>query len=47
MVPATGRRPDPSTLRDLIAGTGRPKTVTLIERVPLTPAGKPDKTALH
>lgn len=46
VVPATGRRPDPATLRGLLAGAATPKTVTVIDRVPLTAAGKPDKSAL-
>jgi len=46
VVPATGRHPDPATLRGLLAGPATPKTVTVIDRVPLTAAGKPDKSAL-
>jgi len=51
VVPAGGRSPDPDALRNLVGERlGRnavPKTVTLIDRVPLTPSGKPDKAALH
>jgi len=46
VVPAAGRRPDPATLRGLLVGAAVPKTITLIDRVPLTAAGKPDKSAL-
>ena len=46
VVPATGRRPDPATLRGLLSGPATPKTITVIDRVPLTAAGKPDKSAL-
>jgi len=46
VVPAAGRHPNPGTLRGLLAGAAVPKTITLIDRVPLTAAGKPDKSAL-
>ncbi|GIF05524.1 class I adenylate-forming enzyme family protein [Actinoplanes siamensis] len=50
VVPVTGREPDPAELRALVAARlgplAAPKTVTVIERVPLTPSGKPDKAAL-
>ncbi|BCY08327.1 class I adenylate-forming enzyme family protein [Actinoplanes sp. L3-i22] len=50
VVPATNRTPDPAALRDLVAahlGTSSvPKTVTVIDQVPLAPSGKPDKSAL-
>ncbi|MCU7729655.1 hypothetical protein ODJ79_38565 [Actinoplanes sp. KI2] len=46
VVPATGRRPDAATLRGLLTGPAVPKTITVIDRVPLTAAGKPDKSAL-
>ncbi|MEU4164708.1 fatty acid--CoA ligase family protein [Actinoplanes sp. NPDC026670] len=50
VVPAAGATPDPTRLRTLVEtnlGTACiPKTVTLIDRVPLAPSGKPDKTAL-
>lgn len=46
VVPVAGRRPAPADLRALIDGPGRPKTVTLIDRVPVAPGGKPDKRAL-
>jgi len=46
VVPATGRCPDPATLRGLLAGAATPKTITVVDRVPLTAAGKPDKSAL-
>ncbi|GAA2632620.1 class I adenylate-forming enzyme family protein [Paractinoplanes durhamensis] len=46
VVAAPGTTPDPDALRALVSGSGRPRTVTVIGRVPLTPAGKPDKAAL-
>jgi fatty-acyl-CoA synthase len=47
IVPVTGRRPDPDELRALVSGPGRPRTVTLIDRVPVAAGGKPDKEALR
>ncbi|PRY31957.1 acyl-CoA synthetase (AMP-forming)/AMP-acid ligase II [Pseudosporangium ferrugineum] len=47
VVPAAGRRPDPRELRELVTGPGRPRTVTVIDRVPVAPSGKPDKDALR
>ena len=46
VVPAAGRRPDPAALRGLVAGRATPKTITFIDQVPVTAAGKPDKAAL-
>ncbi|GLW34710.1 class I adenylate-forming enzyme family protein [Actinoplanes regularis] len=50
VVPVTGRTPDPAMLRDLVAAhlgaSATPKSVTVIDRVPLAPSGKPDKAAL-
>jgi acyl-coenzyme A synthetase/AMP-(fatty) acid ligase len=46
VVPVAGRRPDPATLRGMVAGRATPKTITFIDQVPLTAAGKPDKAAL-
>ncbi|BEL04204.1 fatty acid--CoA ligase family protein [Actinoplanes sichuanensis] len=50
VVPAAGAVPDPARLRDLVGanlGTSCiPRTVTVIDRVPLAPSGKPDKAAL-
>ncbi|GIF42245.1 class I adenylate-forming enzyme family protein [Actinoplanes xinjiangensis] len=50
VVPATGATPNPAQLRELVeANLGRshmPRTVTVIDQVPLSPAGKPDKAAL-
>jgi acyl-coenzyme A synthetase/AMP-(fatty) acid ligase len=47
VVPAPGAHPDPAALRALVPGSASPATVTVISQVPLTPAGKPDKSALH
>ncbi|GAA0527692.1 fatty acid--CoA ligase family protein [Paractinoplanes ferrugineus] len=47
VVPSPGARPDPAELRALVPGSGSPATVTLIDRVPLTAAGKPDKSRLR
>ncbi|MET0423825.1 MAG: AMP-binding protein [Actinoplanes sp.] len=47
IVPATGREPDPDELRALVSGPGRPRTITLIDRVPVAASGKPDKEALR
>jgi len=50
VVPASGRTPDPSALRALVAArvspAAVPKVVTTIDRVPLAASGKPDKSAL-
>ncbi len=50
VVPVAGRAPDPDVLRKLVAvqvnDLAVPRTVTVIERVPLTPTGKPDKRQL-
>ncbi len=50
VVPATGRTPDPAALRDLVAAhlgpSSVPRSVTVIDHVPLAPSGKPDKAAL-
>ena len=46
VVPAAQRVPDTSELRALFSGAAVPKTITIIDRVPLTAAGKPDKSAL-
>jgi acyl-CoA synthetase (AMP-forming)/AMP-acid ligase II len=50
VVAAAGRTPDPDTLRRLVeAALGRaavPRTIRVIDRVPLAPSGKPDKGAL-
>ncbi|MEU4238361.1 fatty acid--CoA ligase family protein [Actinoplanes sp. NPDC026619] len=46
VVPVPGTHPDPETLRALVHGSATPKTLTLIDQVPLTAAGKPDKPAL-
>ncbi|MTK03520.1 class I adenylate-forming enzyme family protein [Micromonospora sp. CP22] len=50
LVPATGRVPDVDRLRALVAQTlgapSAPKTIELIDRVPVAPSGKPDKRAL-
>lgn len=50
VVAATGCAPDASALRDRVAlALGRPAvpcTVTVVDQVPLTAAGKPDKAAL-
>ena len=51
VVPATGRVPDPDLLRKLVVArlgaASEPVTVTMIDRVPLAPSGKPDKQALR
>ncbi|GIJ70543.1 class I adenylate-forming enzyme family protein [Virgisporangium ochraceum] len=50
LVPATGHTPDPDRLRTLVGAAlgpaAVPHTVRLIDRVPVTPNGKPDKKAL-
>ena len=50
LVPATGRVPDADLLRKSVAeqlgDAAVPRTVTLIDQVPLAPSGKPDKRAL-
>jgi len=50
VVPRANRVPDVDVLRKLVAGrlgdTAVPQTVTMIDRVPLAPSGKPDKRAL-
>ncbi|WP_305789506.1 class I adenylate-forming enzyme family protein [Symbioplanes lichenis] len=50
VVPATGRTPDPDMLRKLVGvrlgDHAVPRTVTLVDRVPLAPSGKPDKAQL-
>jgi fatty-acyl-CoA synthase len=51
VVPVAGRVPDAALLRKVVADrcgeAAVPRTVTLIERVPLTPTGKPDKGVLR
>jgi len=50
VVPRANRVPDVDVLRKLVAGrlgdAAVPQTVTMIDRVPLAPSGKPDKRAL-
>ena len=50
VVPVAGRTPDPDVLCKLVAvrvnDLAVPRTITVIERVPLTPSGKPDKSQL-
>jgi len=50
VVPRGNRVPDVDVLRKLVAGrlgdAAVPQTVTMIDRVPLAPSGKPDKRAL-
>jgi acyl-CoA synthetase (AMP-forming)/AMP-acid ligase II len=50
VVPAVGRVPDADVLRKAVAqrlgDAAVPRTVTLIDQVPLAPSGKPDKRAL-
>jgi fatty-acyl-CoA synthase len=50
VVPATGRAPDPSVLRALVAralgAAAVPRVITTIDAVPVAPSGKPDKRAL-
>ncbi|MCA2217161.1 AMP-binding enzyme [Jidongwangia harbinensis] len=50
VVPAGGRAPDASALRRLVAESrgeaAVPRRVRMIDRVPVTPSGKPDKRAL-
>ncbi|QKW25892.1 long-chain fatty acid--CoA ligase [Streptomyces seoulensis] len=50
VVPAAGRVPELGELRELVAahlgGACAPTRLTLIDEVPLTPAGKPDKRQL-
>lgn len=51
VVPAAGAVPDPARLRDLVktdlGPAYVPRTVTVIDQVPLAPSGKPDKSALR
>jgi fatty-acyl-CoA synthase len=51
VVPAADATPDPTRLRALVEanlGTSSiPRTVTVIDRVPVAPSGKPDKTVLQ
>ncbi|MFJ6216216.1 class I adenylate-forming enzyme family protein [Streptomyces sp. NPDC092296] len=50
VVPTAGRTPDPAALRRHIGGqlgqAGVPATITVLDQVPTTPGGKPDKRAL-
>ncbi|MGA5300130.1 class I adenylate-forming enzyme family protein [Nucisporomicrobium flavum] len=50
VVPADGRTPDPAALRRLVAGSlgeaAAPRSIRMIDRVPVSPSGKPDKGAL-
>ena len=50
VVPTTGRTPDIALLRKSVAerlgDAAVPRTVTVIDQVPLAPSGKPDKRAL-
>jgi acyl-coenzyme A synthetase/AMP-(fatty) acid ligase len=50
VVPSRGARPDAAALRALVAarlGTAAvPASVTVVDQVPTTPAGKPDRAAL-
>lgn len=50
VVPVTDRTPDPAALRARVAAqlgpSSVPKSVTVIDHVPLAPSGKPDKAAL-
>ncbi|XVU29824.1 class I adenylate-forming enzyme family protein [Actinoplanes sp. CA-054009] len=50
VVAASGRTPDPSTLAaavaDRLGAKATPATVTVIDQVPVSPSGKPDKAAL-
>lgn len=50
VVPVAGRTPDPEVLRTLVAAQVNdlavPRTVTVVDRVPLAPSGKPDKRRL-
>ncbi|MFY1635024.1 class I adenylate-forming enzyme family protein [Solwaraspora sp. WMMB335] len=51
VVPATGQRPDPADLSELVAGrlgeASRPRTITFIDVAPVAPSGKPDKRRLR
>jgi acyl-coenzyme A synthetase/AMP-(fatty) acid ligase len=51
VVPATSQTPDAEVLRKLVAerlgDAAVPRTVTVIDRVPVAPSGKPDKSALR
>ncbi|KUJ69508.1 hypothetical protein ACZ90_11565 [Streptomyces albus subsp. albus] len=51
VVPEPGRAPDPAGLlahcAGLLVGYKRPVTVTIVERLPLTPANKVDRAALR
>ncbi|MBF9133210.1 AMP-binding protein [Plantactinospora sp. S1510] len=50
LVPVAGRSPDFDALRELVTarlgGAAAPRTMTLIDRVPIGAGGKPDKAAL-
>ncbi|GAA2546494.1 fatty acid--CoA ligase family protein [Winogradskya consettensis] len=50
LVPAIGQTPDPALLRKLVAHrlgeAAVPRTITLIDQVPIASTGKPDKNAL-
>ncbi|GAA2507656.1 class I adenylate-forming enzyme family protein [Winogradskya humida] len=50
LVAAIGQTPDPALLRKLVAhrlgDAAVPRTITLIDQVPIAPTGKPDKNAL-
>ncbi|MCC2333530.1 class I adenylate-forming enzyme family protein [Cellulomonas wangsupingiae] len=51
VVPAAGRTPDPGALRAHVArvlgARAVPRTVSVVDGVPLAPSGKPDKSALQ
>ncbi|GIM94946.1 class I adenylate-forming enzyme family protein [Paractinoplanes toevensis] len=47
VVPTAGSHPGVEALRALVPGAGTPTTITVIDQVPLTSAGKPDKSALR
>jgi fatty-acyl-CoA synthase len=51
VVPVAGQVPDETELRDLIghglSANSQPKVIRVIDEVPLTEAGKPDKTTLR
>jgi fatty-acyl-CoA synthase len=51
VVPRPGAVPDPSRLQHLVrtqlGQAAVPQTITVIDRAPLAPSGKPDKTALR
>jgi fatty-acyl-CoA synthase len=50
VVPVNGRSPDADLLREIAAerlgANAVPRTITVIDRVPLAPSGKPDKSSL-